>query len=231
MAREAKEAMAPSSGVDALIAKLRDEGVSAGRGQANKIVSDAEAKAKEIVDKADAEAKRHVEESRKDADAYRSAAEEAIKSAMRDTILDMKSRLMERFSGDVKRLVSEELKNQEMLKQMILEVAGRARASVEAATEGKVEFVLPEKAVGLEELRGKPDELKSGQLTNFVRGVADEMVREGVTFSTSDDVEAGIRIHVEKDDLKIDLTDEAVAGLLLQHLQPRFRAILEGIVK
>ena len=29
----------------------------------------------------------------------------------------------------------------------------------------------------------------------------------------------------------IHLTDEAIAALLLEHLQPRFRAILEGIVK
>jgi V/A-type H+-transporting ATPase subunit E len=31
--------------------------------------------------------------------------------------------------------------------------------------------------------------------------------------------------------LVVDLSDDAVAGLLLQHLQPRFRAILEGIVR
>ena len=34
-----------------------------------------------------------------------------------------------------------------------------------------------------------------------------------------------------KGNIKIDLTDEAIAALLLQHLQPRFRAVLEGIVK
>jgi len=32
-------------------------------------------------------------------------------------------------------------------------------------------------------------------------------------------------------DISLDLTDEAIAALLLEHLQPRFRAILEGIVK
>ena len=36
---------------------------------------------------------------------------------------------------------------------------------------------------------------------------------------------------MKDEDIVLDLTDEAVAGLLLLHLQPRFRAILEGIVK
>ena len=67
MAREAKEAVAPSSGVDALIAKLRDEGVFAGRDEAEKIVSDARGKAKQIVDKANKEAREHIEAARKEA--------------------------------------------------------------------------------------------------------------------------------------------------------------------
>jgi V/A-type H+-transporting ATPase subunit E len=29
----------------------------------------------------------------------------------------------------------------------------------------------------------------------------------------------------------LDLSDQAVAAALLEHLQPRFRALLEGVVK
>jgi V/A-type H+-transporting ATPase subunit E len=32
-------------------------------------------------------------------------------------------------------------------------------------------------------------------------------------------------------DITLDLTDQAVADFLLQHLQPRFRAVFEGVVK
>jgi V/A-type H+-transporting ATPase subunit E len=35
-------------------------------------------------------------------------------------------------------------------------------------------------------------------------------------------------VRVVGEDLEIDLTDEAVAQLLLKHLLPRYRAILEG---
>ena len=45
-----------SSGVDALIAKLRDEGVTAGRAEAEAIVADAKAEAERILSKAKTEA-------------------------------------------------------------------------------------------------------------------------------------------------------------------------------
>lgn len=221
----------PSQGIDALIARLREQGVAAGREQAEKIVADAGAMAKEIVDKAKEEAKKHIEASHKQADAFQSAGVAAIQMAMRDTILDMKSHLMQQFSSDVKRLVSRNLQDEALLRQMILEVAGRARESVDAAGASELEIVLPEEVVGLNELRNNPDELRRGKLTHFVLGLSDEILRKGVTFSASDEHESGIRIHMVDKDISLDLTDEAIAALLLEHLQPRFRAILEGIVK
>ena len=221
----------PSQGIDALIARLREQGVAAGREQAEKIVADARAMAKEIVDKAKEEAKKHIEASHKQADAFQSAGVAAIQMAMRDTILDMKSHLMQQFSSDVKRLVSRNLQDEALLRQMILEVAGRAGESVDAAGASELEIVLPEEVVGLNELRNNPDELRRGKLTHFVLGLSDEILRKGVTFSASDEHESGIRIHMVDKDISLDLTDEAIAALLLEHLQPRFRAILEGIVK
>jgi len=221
----------PSQGIDALIARLREQGVAAGREEAEKIVADARAMAKEIVDKAKEEAKKHIEASHKQADAFQSAGVAAIQMAMRDTILDMKSHLMQQFSSDVKRLVSRNLQDEALLRQMILEVAGRARESVDAAGASELEIVLPEEVVGLNELRNNPDELRRGKLTHFVLGLSDEILRKGVTFSASDEHESGIRIHMVDKDISLDLTDEAIAALLLEHLQPRFRAILEGIVK
>ena len=53
----------PSQGIDALIARLREQGVSAGREEAEKIVADARAMATQIVDKAKQEAKKHIEAS------------------------------------------------------------------------------------------------------------------------------------------------------------------------
>lgn len=220
-----------SSGVDALIARLREEGVSAGRGEADRILSDARTQAQQVLAKANAEAKDRVETARKESDAYRAAGEEALKTAMRDAVLTMKANLMDKFSSDVGRLVSRELENSEFLKQMILEVAGRATDGAGIGEEDELDFILPASIVGLEELRGNPEELQKGRLTNFALGLTGDMLREGVTFHASDDGASGIRVQVKDKNITLDLTDGAVAALLLQHLQPRFRAVLEGIVK
>ncbi len=45
------------------------------------------------------------------------------------------------------------LSDPEVLKQMILAVAGRARAGAELSDEGELEVILPEAVAGLEELR------------------------------------------------------------------------------
>lgn len=231
MARQATDDKKLSSGVDELIAKLRDEGVSAGRAEADSIVGDARAQAKKILDNANADARDRIEVARKESDAYRAAGEAALKTAMRDTVLDMKTALMERFSSDLKRLVSHQMQDPEVLKQMILEVAGRTRADGEVGDADELEVILPEEVVGLEELRVNPEELRKGRMTKFVLGLTGEMLREGVAFSGSQDIAAGIQIQLKDKDITLDLTEKAVAALLLQHLQPRFRAILEGIVK
>lgn len=230
MARQA-ESEPVSRGVEALITRLRDEGVTAGRSKADKIVGEARAQAKRILDEATAEAKRMLETAHKESDSYRNAGEQALKSAMRDANLEMRSRLTERFGTDVKRLVTKHMADQEFMKRMILEVVGQARESAALSDGEELEIILPANVVGLDELRGDPDELQKGELTGFALGLTGDLLREGISFSASEDVEAGIRIHVVDREITLDLSDAAVADLLLRHLQPRFRAVLEGIVK
>ncbi len=218
-------------GVDELIARLRDEGVTAGREEADRLLEQARNEAHRIVENARTEARTRLDEARKDADAYTAAGEQALKTAMRDAVLDMKARLMAQFSTDVERLVSEQTGDPEVLKSMILEVAGRTGQEAGVTGDDALTVVLPETVVGLEELRQNPEDLKEGALTRFVRELTDKMLRDGVSFETGDDLSAGIRVKVVDKDITLDLSDEAVAGVLLRHLQPRFRAILEGIVK
>jgi len=230
MAKQAVEQVT-SSGVDSLITRLRDEGVAAGRSEADKIVGGAQSQARRILEKAQKEAQERLDAAHKEAESYKAAGEEALKTAIRDTVLDMRAALMERFASDVKRLVTHQMEDPELIRGLILEVAGRAREGAELEEGDEVEVLLPEKAIGLEELRRNPAELKKGRVTGFVLGLTGEMLRGGVTFAASDNADEGIRIHVVNKEITLDLTDKSVADLLLQHLQPRFRAVFEGVVK
>lgn len=224
-------AQATASGLEALIARLKDEGVGAGRSEAERLVADAQSRAHRITEKAEAEAKSLVETAQREADALRRAGEDALRVAARDTVLDLKDRLERRFAEDVAKTVALAMADEEMLKRMILEIVGRARAEAGVDRAAAVEGILPRSAVGLEDLRRKPETLKEGSLAHFVGAAAGEMLRKGVTFARAEDDVGGIRLKLADRGVSLDLSDRAVAEAILVHLQPRFRALLEGVVK
>ncbi|WP_281994824.1 hypothetical protein [Ruegeria faecimaris] len=218
-----------SHGVDALIDKLRSDGVAAGQADADKLRADAKAEAAKIL----ADAKRDVDEYRKkaraEADNYRTAGEEALNTAMRDAVLTMKAGLTDRFRKDVERLVTQEMTDPELLKQMILEVVGRAAS--DARLEGPAQVILPPSVATQDDIKQNADDIQSGKLTRYVLGLTAEMLKEQVELHSADDTQNGIRIRADEQGVVLDLTDKAVASLLMEHLQPRFRAVLEGVIR
>jgi len=228
---EHPQAHQTASGVEALISRLREEGVSAGRGEAERLAADAQARAREILGTAEAEAKAKVAEARHEADKLRRAGEDALRVAMRDTVLDLREQIAQKFAADIVRAVSSATRDEELLKRMIVAVAARARDEGNLDEADEAEVILPRAAVGLDELRRQPEELREGSLASFVAASTGSILREGVTFGRADDEEGGIRAVLGDRGVTIDLTDKALADVLLSHLQPRFRALLEGVVK
>ncbi|WP_051275280.1 HrpE/YscL family type III secretion apparatus protein [Aestuariibacter salexigens] len=220
-----------SKGVDQLIEKLRVDGVEAGQKQADAIIADARAQAKKIVQEAQQKAKQTMDEANKQARNYQSAAENALKTAMRDMVLELKGNLTNEFGRDVKRLIAEHVSQPELMREIILELVGRVGRASDIEHADEVTVVLPETVIGLDELRNAPDKLEQSPLTELVLGLTSGLLREGVVFANSDDFHGGLKIQLHKQNLQIDLTVEAVSELLLAHLQPRFRAILEGVIR
>jgi V/A-type H+-transporting ATPase subunit E len=217
-------------GVEALLQRLRDEGVAAGRAEAEKIVAEAQARAEWLVNQAQEEAEQLREKARADAERFKSAAEGALGIAARDALLTLRARLTQRFSGEVRRLVAGEVKKKEILQQLILEVVGRIKEPLENAAQRQV--LLPRDVVGLEQLRRQPEELGQDELSQLVKEISRDMIRgEGITFAAAEDELSGLRVRLVEEDIVLDMSDRAIADLLLEHLQPRFRALLEGIVK
>ncbi|WP_170773230.1 hypothetical protein [Ruegeria lacuscaerulensis] len=218
-----------SHGVDALIDKLRSDGVAAGQADADKLRSEAKAEAAKILADAKREADEYQKKARTESDNYRAAGEEALNTAMRDAVLTMKAGLTDRFREDVERLVTKEMADPEMLKQMILEVVGRAAEGAKLG--GKVQVILPAKVATQEDIKQNADDIQSGKLTKYVLGLTADVLREQVELHAADSTQDGIRVRAEDQGVVLDLTDKAVASLLMEHLQPRFRAVLEGVIR
>ncbi len=216
-------------GVEELIERLREDGVAKGREEAEKIVADAEARARWLVSQAQDEADTLVGKARDEAKALKRSADDALQVAARDMLLSLRERLTHRFAGEVRRLVGERMNEAEFLQQLVLEVAGRQAEVIDSAEQ--VEVVLPRRALEVGELRRDPAQLKEGELTRFVLGITDDMLRDGITLRVDEEDLEGIKARLVNEEIEVEVSAEAVTALLLEHLQPRFRALLEGIVR
>lgn len=222
---------ATSSGVENLIRRLRDQGVGAGQERAEKIVIDAQKRAEWIIEEAELEAKLLLDKAKKQSDALRTSGEDALKLATRDALLKLRDTLLGSFSEEVQRVVGQKMDQELFLERLILQLAGKVREELDLDIKENISLFLPNNPVGVDELKNNPDELKVGTLTHFTAAIAADMLRKGVSIQVSDDISGGLSVRLEDDDMVVDFTDETLSALLLEHLQPRFRTLLQGIVK
>jgi V/A-type H+-transporting ATPase subunit E len=222
-----KPQMVESAGVEALIGRLRDQGIAQGRSQAEALVTTAQQQAADIIAAAKREAEAIQVKAKEEAGKAKAAGEDAIRLAMRDTILSMEEGLINVFQNRLRGLVKGALEDPTFLQRVVLEVASRAP---KAAAGEQVELLLPAETISLEDLLRKPEEAKPGTLLHFVLSLGEGMLREGVSFGIIDDGAAGVRVKLVQGDMQVDLTESAISQLLLRHMLPRFRALLRGAV-
>ncbi len=220
-----------SHGVEALIERLRNEGVTAGKKQAEAIIAEARQKAAEINERANSEAESILNKARKEAEAFKSAGEDALKLAARDAHLKLRETIMQRFSEEVNRLVGRAMEPGEFMEKLVLQVVGRVSEQAKLNEQAGFIIELPEDVIGIEDLRRNPEELEQGTLAHFVLSIMATLLRQGIELQPSNEFDRGIKIYLKDGQVEVDLTDQAVAAVLLEHLQPRFRALLEGVVK
>jgi len=207
-----------SSGVQALIDRIRNEGVQAGEQKASQTLDAAKKEAAELLAKAKAEAADVLAKAHAEIETERNSAKDAMQLALRDSMLSFRAELGRRFTAAVKGLVGMELNDKEFLQQVILAVAGQAKTDDPANR--SLEILLSP------ELFPK-DEKEREQLEHFLMGAAQEMFKQEIELKPAGDNNPGIRIRCVNQDIEIDLTEEAVSALILKHLLPRFRAMAE----
>jgi len=199
-----------TSGVQDLINRLKDDGVKAGRDEAQRMTDEAQEKAINIVTKARTEAEELMKSTRAEIEVEKNAAIESLKIAIRDTELMLESKLKTVFADHVRHLVSKELGDNELLKQLVLKIAGSSSSDIPKDKEMDL-LVAKEK------------------LDPLVLAISGTVLREGLQIKSSDTDNAGILIRMKGEDVEIDLSDNAISEILLKHLLPRYRAILTGV--
>ena len=208
-----------SAGVQQLIDRLHQEGVDKGKEQADQLIVSARRQAMEVLDNAQREADEILSAARSEAARTRSGGEEAVRLAGRDAILSLTEDLRLDFERKLKNLIGKSLQDQELLKELILEIVRSATAS----DAGQRKILLLNNSLEPD----SPGNFDDLQLDAFVQALGGEALRDGLTFEVSESDTPGVRVQVVDDNLEIDLTTETLTALLLKHLSPRFRRLMQ----
>jgi V/A-type H+-transporting ATPase subunit E len=212
-----------ASGVQALISRIRDDGVQAGQSKAEEIISQARNEAARIVQEAREEAAETRHRAATEIDSDKRAALAALKMAARDTRLQLEAEVMASFEEHVKRLVAPVTYDGSFIRTLVLVLAGQA--AEQYPVDQDLEILVADLIAGREDENPELD----ARMREIVLGISGNMLREGVQIIPDRDVKGGARVRVVGEDIEIDLSGDAISSLLLKHLLPRYRSILEGI--
>ena len=212
-----------TSGVQELIDRLSQEGVAEGQQRAEKIVNDAQRKADDIVDSARQQANEILKQAREEAEQFQAAGEDALRLAARDSVRDFAARVHGGLRTRLQELVQHEMKDPELVKRMILAITLRA---TEGLGDEPVEILLPRETITEAEAQKSLEAGNPDALTEFIQGLIGEDLREGFTVKLGSQQKGGLTVRVVNQNVEFDLTDDAIAELLAQHLLPRYRAIM-----
>jgi len=199
-------------GVQALIDRLYEEGVKPGRDEGAQILAEAKREAARLLDEAREEARQIRSDAHMHVEAERKAAREALRVAVRDTVLELREQLQLTFEHHVEKLLSSKLEEEAFLEEVILLIARRA-----VETEGLTDLSLFVGTGGI-----APEKAE-----RFIASVAAKMLETGVTLAPYKG--RGIRIVLEGRSLTIDLSETVLAALINRMIAPRYREVFEGI--
>jgi V/A-type H+-transporting ATPase subunit E len=118
------------------------------------------------------------------------------------------------------------MRDSEFVRSLVLVLAGEAAARYVTDHDAEI-FVSSALADAAD--AALPSPVIREKIRHAVLGAAGAMLREGLDLLPADDVAGGARVRLVGQDLEIDLTDTAVTRLLLKHLLPRYRDIVEEL--
>jgi len=213
-----------ASGVQELIDRIRAEGVSQARAEADEILRAAREEATAMRTRADEEARALLAETRERIASEHAAGIDALKNAARDSLLEMENNVRRSFEAYVARLVAANTRKPEFVRSLIFILAGQAAEQFIEDQDAKifVSAALAEEGADGTQL---PEAIQQ-KICDVILGIGGEVLREGVELLPDDTITGGARVRLVHQKIEIDMTDRALTRVLLKHLLPRYREIV-----
>jgi len=194
--------------LDALIEKIKQEGVEAGQTQGHQIVAQAKQQAQKLKDQAQAESQDIREQARKEAEQFQRNAESALRQAARDIVLMVRGQLVSLGEQLLQKALSAAF-SPETMKELLVNIVQKWGPGSEASLEILVS----------QEDKGKLEELLFAALGDKARG--------GIEIKASPFLRHGFRIGSRDDQSYYDFSDEGITEALKLLVTPQVAGLLD----
>lgn len=200
--------------LDDLIQKIKAEGIEEAERKSEEIIKDARQVASEILNKAKQDAAAIIEEAEKGIRKREDSSKIALEQAARDIILNIRTSLTEIFNLLIKKEYQNVLSGKTLETILIKLVEGWQKNEMR---DTDIELFLSE---------SDRDKLFEGFLSKLK-----EEIKSGIELKTHPDIEAGFRVGMKNNHVYYDFTDEGIADVLAEYLNPRFYSFIDSLKK
>lgn len=195
--------------VQSLLDRIKEEGIEAAEKTSQEILERARSEAEEIIRESEKKGERIIAAAEEEAQRIRQTLEKDMEQRGRDLILAIRNEIIELFDRILQREVASSL-SPEFMKEMILKMLQRWKVN---------------EASQLEILA------KNGEATELEEHLfkeAQEELRKGIVVRPVQGLSAGFRIGERGGNMVYDFTEETIAGILKESLNPRIAEFLGG---
>jgi V/A-type H+-transporting ATPase subunit E len=197
--------------IEVFVEKLQQEGVEAGRAEAEKIRREAEEQARQIVEQAEAKAKKILADAQTESDQVKSRGETDLKLAARDIVTQLRDTLSRVIDTVLAAAVKDQLSDADLLKQLLLQTVQQyVDADIKGEMEVSVSREMREKLAGWALEKFHPKDGSRGVSV----GLHDSLNAAGFEYRITEGT--------------IEITEAAVVELLSGMVGPRFRELVSS---
>ncbi len=195
-----------------LIDKIKSEGIKTAEQESARVLKEAEHKANDILADAHDEASSIIAKAKEEAHRFEQTAKEAVKQAGRNTILSLRTRVIEIFDA----VIAEETKQAYSLKVL------------EEAIVSLIKAWSKEQVPNLQVLMSSSD-LKKIEKQLKSRLAAE--LKKGVELKPFPQLQAGFRIAMKDGSAYYNFSDQGIAEILAEYLNPKIAEIVRETVE
>ncbi|MEK6764821.1 MAG: hypothetical protein AABY49_01140 [Planctomycetota bacterium] len=197
-----------------LIQKIKSEGIEEAERKSEEIIKEARLTASKILNKAGLDAEAIIKKAEEEIRKKEIIGKMALEQAARDIILSIRTSLTEIFDSLIKREYQTVLSGKTLEAVLIKLIEGWQR---DETGDLNIELLLSESD-------------RNALLEGFLSKLNEE-IKAGIELKAHPNIEGGFRVGVKGSHVYHDFTDEGIAEVLAEYLNPRFYNFLDSLKK